>query len=111
MRTFGASLFVLLAISVAYCDVQERGHTYVTKNVTVENGACVFERNVIPDGETKALNSPCVISTCYAADRKVNSTLCPNFGVAEGCHVEWTPDGEYPNCCPKHVCPTAPVTS
>uniref|UniRef100_A0A6G5A5C5 Putative kDa protein 2 n=1 Tax=Rhipicephalus microplus TaxID=6941 RepID=A0A6G5A5C5_RHIMP len=109
MRTFGA--FLLVVISVVCGDVQERGHSYVTKNVTVENGACVYQRNVIPDGETKALNNPCILSTCYAADRKVNSTLCPNIGVDEGCHVEWTPDGVYPNCCPKHVCPAAPATS
>ncbi|KAL3238806.1 hypothetical protein MRX96_021836 [Rhipicephalus microplus] len=109
MRTFGAFLFVV--ISVVCGDVQERGHSYVTKNVTVENGACVYQRNVILDGETKALNNPCILSTCYAADRKVNSTLCPNIGVDEGCHVEWTPDGVYPNCCPKHVCPAAPATA
>nr|XP_037287070.1 U-scoloptoxin(16)-Er13a-like [Rhipicephalus microplus] len=109
MRTFGA--FLLVVISVVSGDVQERGHSYVTKNVTVENGACVYQRNIIPDGETKALNNPCILSTCYAADRKVNSTLCPNIGVDEGCHVEWTPDGVYPNCCPKHVCPAAPATA
>ncbi|XP_037570668.1 U-scoloptoxin(16)-Er13a-like [Dermacentor silvarum] len=107
MRSLAASLCAFVAFSIVCCDVQERGHTYVTRNVTVRDGACVFERNVIRDGETKALNSPCVISTCYAAAREVNSTLCPNFGVAEGCRVEWTPDGEYPNCCPKHVCPTS----
>ncbi|KAH8037607.1 hypothetical protein HPB51_015041 [Rhipicephalus microplus] len=35
MRTFGA--FLLVVISVVSGDVQERGHSYVTKNVTVEN--------------------------------------------------------------------------
>uniref|UniRef100_E2J6T2 Putative 8.9 kDa secreted protein n=1 Tax=Hyalomma rufipes TaxID=72862 RepID=E2J6T2_HYARU len=105
MRTLWASLFVVAAVAVVYCDVQERGHTYVTRNVKVEDGACVFEHNVIMDGETKALHSPCVLSTCHAAAREVNSTLCPNIGVEQGCRVEWTPDGEYPNCCPKHVCP------
>ncbi|KAH6943088.1 hypothetical protein HPB50_015986 [Hyalomma asiaticum] len=107
MRLLGTSLAVVAAFSLVFCDVQERGHTYVTKNVEVQEGACHFQRNVIPDGETKALNSPCVLSTCYATAREVNSTLCPNIGVDPGCRVEWTPDGDYPNCCPKHVCPTS----
>uniref|UniRef100_A0A023FBL4 Secreted protein n=1 Tax=Amblyomma cajennense TaxID=34607 RepID=A0A023FBL4_AMBCJ len=75
MRAFTASFCALVAFATVICDVQEHGHSYLTRNVTVENGACIFERNTLPDGETKALHDPCVIATCYAARREVNATL------------------------------------
>uniref|UniRef100_A0A6M2E1N2 Single domain-containing protein n=1 Tax=Amblyomma tuberculatum TaxID=48802 RepID=A0A6M2E1N2_9ACAR len=104
MRTLVLSFCVLVASMVALCDIQEHGHSYITRNVTIENGSCIFERNPVADGETKALHYPCVIATCYAARREVNATLCRNFGVDPGCRVQWTPVGVYPECCPRQVC-------
>uniref|UniRef100_A0A6M2E4G0 Single domain-containing protein n=1 Tax=Amblyomma tuberculatum TaxID=48802 RepID=A0A6M2E4G0_9ACAR len=104
MRALVASFFVMVVFATVICGMHEHGHSYLTRNVTIENGACIFERNTLPDGEPKALHYPCVIATCYAARREVNATLCPNFGVGPDCRVQWTPDGVYPECCPKQVC-------
>uniref|UniRef100_A0A023G0J2 Single domain-containing protein n=1 Tax=Amblyomma parvum TaxID=251391 RepID=A0A023G0J2_AMBPA len=104
MRALLAAVFVFVVFATVIGDIQEHGHSYLTRNVTVEDGACIFERNTLPDGETKALHDPCVIATCYAARREVNATLCRNFGVDPGCRVHWTPDGVYPECCPRQVC-------
>ncbi|KAK8767477.1 hypothetical protein V5799_005736 [Amblyomma americanum] len=104
MRAFVALFCALVAFATVICDIQEHGHSYLTRNVTVENGACIFERNTLPDGETKALHDPCVIATCYAARREVNATLCRNFGVDPGCRFHWRNDGVYPQCCPTQVC-------
>uniref|UniRef100_A0A1E1WY07 Single domain-containing protein n=1 Tax=Amblyomma aureolatum TaxID=187763 RepID=A0A1E1WY07_9ACAR len=104
MRALIVSFSVLVTFATVICDIEEHGQSYLTRNVTIENGACIFERNTLPDGETKALHDPCVIATCYAERREVNATLCRNFGVDPGCRVQWTPDGVYPECCPKQVC-------
>nr|P0DQG7.1 RecName: Full=U-scoloptoxin(16)-Er13a; Short=U-SLPTX(16)-Er13a; Flags: Precursor [Ethmostigmus rubripes] len=76
-------------------------------NVPAIFGKCIDQNNAEHDVGESWQGDGCSKYTCFVTedgDYYYATTRCPKYRVPPGCHLESKP-GEYPNCCPRAICP------